>query len=120
MRVVDRNPPTSSAGESQTHEDLASGLCSAIEAASEGDSLGAAELFTNEVHGPLHGFAAEVTTTNRAIAADVLVGKNAVESDIDSEAGHAELERDLRTLLHSVRAGFQSLDREIATCRSDR
>ena len=101
----------------QTAGSLASGLCSAIESVSQGDSVGAAELFTNDVHGPLHELAAEVEATDRAVAADVLIAKNIVETDIDSDVEDAELARDLRTLFESVKAGQESLGQEIPTCR---
>lgn len=95
---------------------LTTGLCSAVDAASEGDATRAAELFTNEVDGPLHEFAAEVEATDRAAAADVLIAKNAVETHIETYVGAAKLARDLRTLLEHVKAGYDSLDQETVTC----
>ena len=95
---------------------LPAGLCSAVEAASQGDVAGAARAFRDEVHGPLHDLAGDVADMDRAAAADVLVAKNVVETDIESDVRASRLARDLRTLLESVKRGYDTLDEAVGAC----
>lgn len=70
----------------------ASALCDAAARAKEGDLLGAEEVFYDSSHQRLHDLAAEVSNTDRAVAARLLEAKETVESGLGgdgSELGDA-------------------------------
>ncbi len=106
----------SSSADEPTEDDLSSvalGLCDAM---SSGDFIFADSIFADRVHQGTHDLVAELEDDHRAIAAEILVAKNKVESAITDEVRFPELKQDLRALYDAVGDGLRAIDQEVPAC----
>ena len=91
-------------------------LCEAQTRASGGDVQGAALLWVNRVHGPLHPLAADASKTDRAVAGRLLRAKEAVEAAW--QAKPAEAPGGLTELAEATRAAVRTVDgRDPGACQ---
>ena len=83
---------------------LHSRLCTAVASASAGKTGDAADLWSAQIHGPLHTLAADAAEEDRAVAARLLEAKQAVEQTLGTD--RTTLASDLSRLAPRVRAAL--------------
>lgn len=100
------------AGEAGPYGEMLHSLCDARDLAAE-DPDAASDLFNDEAHEPLHGFADEVAQQDRGAAAEVLETKQRVEAAIQQgdDPGPALIE-----LTDSVREALPVVGEEEMSC----
>lgn len=91
-------------------------LCEAQTRTAGGDVQGAARLWVNRVHGPLHPLAADASKKDRAVAGRLLRAKEAVEAAWQAKPD--EVPGGLAELAEATRAAVRTVDgRDPGGCR---
>jgi hypothetical protein len=85
------------------------GLCLAQQSAAGGEVDQARTVFQDQAHSPLHDIAAAVEERNRAVAGDLLVAMQRVESDFGSSPRAGKLSSDLTTLIDVTGSALDEL-----------
>lgn len=98
ISLMSRGSPAD--GDATRFDDVYAGLCAAQLSLAAGKSTGAHAVFMERSHPGLHVLAAEVATSDRAAAGDLLEAKAAVESSL-STAGESAAS-DLGELIEST------------------
>lgn len=103
MLILGCGDGAESAASSSASSALVVALCTARDDARHGDAAAANREYYDHAHQPLHDLAAQVSATDRAVAARLLEAHQVVESDLAAQPTPADLATHLTDLVDRTR-----------------